>query len=92
MKIVKGILKELNMDIPIHANVSCYDGVVGKSSYIIFDLVTEQATHFVVKTKKHDQQFLVPLDKVMDSDRPVILLDCHKDDVFRFLLFQNRYI
>jgi sporulation protein YlmC with PRC-barrel domain len=79
------------MDIPIHANVSCYDGVVGKSSYIIFDLVTEQATHFVVKTKKHDQQFLVPLDKVMDSDRTVILLDCHKDDVFRFPLFQETY-
>ena len=41
------------MEIPVHARVTCIDGAVGKSSHIIVDLVTEQVTHFVVKTE-HD--------------------------------------
>ena len=79
------------MDIPIHADVVCHDGLIGKSTYIIFDLVRRQATHFVVKTEKHDKQYLVPLDKVMDSDRTVILLDCYRDDVYQFHPFQETH-
>ena len=29
------------MDIPMHANVNCTDGLVGKSTYIVVDLVSE---------------------------------------------------
>ena len=41
------------MDIPMNVTVSCYDGPVGKTSYLIVDLVTEEVTHIVVKTKEH---------------------------------------
>ena len=77
------------MDIPIHANVTCYDGDVGKSTHIIVDLVTEQVSHFVVKTGHHGKQFVVHIDKIRDSDRTVILLDCHKEDVYKLPLFDE---
>lgn len=79
------------MDIPIHAKVTCIDGPVGKSSHIIVDLITEQVTHFVVKTDHPDKQFLVPIDKIEGSDRSVILLDCSKEDVYQFYPFNESY-
>ena len=79
------------MDIPIHANVSCYDGVVGKSSNIIVDLVTEQVTHFVIKTEQHGKEYVVPIEMVMDSTREVILLECHKEDVYQLPLFEESH-
>ena len=79
------------MDIPINANVVCRDGAVGKSSHIIVDLVTEQVSHFVVKTDHDSKQFVVPLDKIRDSDRTVILLDCHKEDVYQLPLFNESF-
>lgn len=49
------------MKLPIHANVTCHDGIVGKSSHIIVDLVTEQATHFVIKTDHDHKEYVVPI-------------------------------
>ena len=79
------------MDIPIHANVSCYDGVVGKSSNIIVDLVTERVTHFVIKTEQHGKEYVVPIEMVMDSTREVILLECHKEDVYQLPFFEESH-
>ncbi len=79
------------MDISMHANVTCFDGVVGKSTHIIVDLVKEEVSHFVVKTDHHSQQFVVPIEKVKDSDRMVILLDCRKEDVYQFLPFKETH-
>ena len=79
------------MDIPIHANVSCYDGVVGKSSNIIVDMVIGQVTHFVVKTEHHGEEYVVPIDMIMDSTREVILLECHKEDVFQLPIFHESH-
>jgi sporulation protein YlmC with PRC-barrel domain len=77
------------MDIPIQANVTCYDGTIGKSSHIIADLIAEQVTHFVVKTDLHNKEYVVPLDKIERSDRTVILLNCHKEDVYQLPLFDE---
>lgn len=77
------------MDIPIHANVNCHDGTVGKSTHIILDLVSEKVTHFVVKTDKHSYQFIVPIDLIVKSDRIAILLNCYKEDVFHLPLFNE---
>ena len=79
------------MDIPIHANVTCHDGAVGKSSHIIVDLVIEQVTHFVLKTDHHSKQFVVPIEMVVDSDRTVIRLNCHKEDVYQLPLFDETH-
>lgn len=62
------------MDIFIHADVACTDGLVGKSSYIVVDLISERVTQFVVKTKEHERQYLVPLELVKNTDRKSILL------------------
>jgi sporulation protein YlmC with PRC-barrel domain len=77
------------MDIPIHANVTCHDGAVGKSTHIIVDLVKGQVTHFVLKTDHDHKQFVVPIDMITDSDRTTILLNCHKEDVFQLPLFKK---
>ena len=79
------------MDIPIHASVTCYDGAVGKSSHIIVDLLTEQVTHFVVKTDHHHKQYVVPIEKIERSDRTVILLACRKEDVYQLPLFDETH-
>ncbi len=79
------------MDIPIHANVTCSDGLVGKSTHIIMDLVKEEVSHFVVKTDQHSQEFVVPIEKMKDSDRTVIFLDCRKEDVYQFPPFKETH-
>jgi sporulation protein YlmC with PRC-barrel domain len=77
------------MDIPIHANVTCHDGTVGKSTHIIVDLVKGQVTHFVLKTDHDHKEFVVPIDMIMDSERTVILLNCYKEDVYQLPLFEK---
>jgi sporulation protein YlmC with PRC-barrel domain len=79
------------MDIPMNAEVVCIDGVAGKSTFIIVDLVKGQVTHFVVKTDRHGEEYLVPIDKIEGSERTVILLSCLKDDVYQFHPFHESY-
>ena len=68
------------MDISIHTDVYCTDGLVGKSTHIIVDLVTEQVTHFVLKTKDDGREYLVPLDMISSADREKIQLNCSKGE------------
>ena len=79
------------MDIFIHADVTCTDGLVGKSSYIVVDLISERVTQFVVKTKEHERQYLVPLELVKNTDRKSILLNCTKKDVYALQPFHEGY-
>ena len=77
------------MDVPIHANVICHNGVVGKSTHIIVDLIKGQVTHFVLKTDHDHKELVVPIDMIMDSDRTVILLNCYKADVYELPPFHE---
>lgn len=79
------------MDISIHTEVRCLDGVVGKSTYIIVDLVTEQVTHIVLKTKADGREFLVPVEKIEVADREEILLDCNKAEISKLTQFYPIY-
>jgi sporulation protein YlmC with PRC-barrel domain len=79
------------MEIPTNAKVTCTDGVVGKSSYIIVDLVSERVTHFVVKAKEHEGQYLVPLELVEDADRDTVHLNCTKEDLYALHPFHKGY-
>ena len=79
------------MDISIHTEVRCGDGVVGKSTHIIVDLVTEQVTHIVLKTKEDGHEYLVPLEKISTADREEILLDCQKDEISELTPFHEIY-
>jgi sporulation protein YlmC with PRC-barrel domain len=79
------------MDISIHTEVLCTDGLVGKSTHIIVDLLTEQVTHVVVKTKEGGREYLVPLDKVTSADREAIQLNCSKDEFGDLTPFHAAY-
>ena len=79
------------MEIPTNAKVTCTDGLVGKSSYIIVDLVSERVTHFVVKTKEHEGQYLAPVELVEDADRDSIHLNCTKEEVYALQPFHEGY-
>jgi len=79
------------MEIPMNAEVVCIDGVVGKSTHFIVDLVTEQVTHFVVKTDHPSREYLVPINEITGSERSVILLNCYKDDLDHFHPFHKSY-
>jgi sporulation protein YlmC with PRC-barrel domain len=79
------------MDIPIHADVVCTDGVVGKSSHIIVDLVSERVTHFVVRTSHDHNRFVVPIDKIEDTERTAILLACNKEEVHQLPVFDESH-
>jgi diacylglycerol kinase family enzyme len=71
----------MTIDISIHTDVFCDDGLVGKSTHIVVDLVTEQVTHIVVKMKESMREYLVPLEKITSSDQEEIQLNCSKDEV-----------
>lgn len=71
------------MDIPIQADVVCIDGVVGESTHIIVDLVSEQVTHFVVRTSHDHKRFVAPIDKIEDTERTDILIKCNKEDFYQ---------
>ena len=79
------------MDISIHTEVRCLDGVVGKSTYIIVDLVTEQVDHIVIKTKEDGREYLVPVEKIRVADRQEILLDCYKHEIGELTPFHSIY-
>jgi sporulation protein YlmC with PRC-barrel domain len=79
------------MDISIYTEVRCLDGVVGKSTYIVVDLVTEQVTHIVLKAKEDGQEYLVPFEKIRTADREAILLDCDKDEISELTSFHETY-
>ena len=65
--------------------------MVGKSTHIIVDLVTEQVTHIVIKAKEDGQAYLVPLEKIKTADRERILLDCSKDEISELTSFYEIY-
>lgn len=50
------------MDVPVHADVCGTDGPVGKSTYVVMDLVSENVTHVVVQMNQHGKVVLVSLD------------------------------
>jgi sporulation protein YlmC with PRC-barrel domain len=79
------------MNIPIHADVVCTDGHVGRSTHIIVDLVSGRVTHFVVKTKEQKGEYLVSLESVKSTDRQGIDLNCTKEDVYALPPFHEGY-
>jgi sporulation protein YlmC with PRC-barrel domain len=54
------------MDIPLNAEVRCADRFCGTSVGLVFNPVTDEVTHIVVKEKKSpEEELLVPLDIVI---------------------------
>jgi sporulation protein YlmC with PRC-barrel domain len=68
------------MDIPIGVDVQCTDGLCGHSTYVIIDPARERVTHVVVQEHGGKrEEWLVPLDLVMETTPHLIRLRCAKE-------------
>ncbi len=70
------------VNFPLDADVHCLDGRMGTSTYIVFNPVTQQVTHVVVKLKQApSQEMMVPIRRIRETTPDLILLDCSKNDL-----------
>lgn len=82
------------MDIPINAEVSCMDGLCGRSTYVLVNPVAERVTHLVVKQAEtpHTER-MVPIEVVSETSPDVVMLSCTKDELKKMDPFiQTEYI
>jgi sporulation protein YlmC with PRC-barrel domain len=72
------------MDIPLDADVFCQDGLCGQSTYLIVDPTTRQVTHLVLREQWFPHaEYLVPVERIVESTAGEIRLDCTRHDIFR---------
>jgi sporulation protein YlmC with PRC-barrel domain len=70
------------MDLPLNVDVHCTDGLLGRSTYIIYNPATEKITHFVVKREKSAQaEWMVPVSWIKESTPDLILLNRPRADI-----------
>jgi hypothetical protein len=70
-----------DVQIPVGAEVSCKDGLCGKSTYVLINPVTEKVTHLVVKANTtHYPEYIVPIELVAAMDNDMITLKCTLDE------------
>jgi sporulation protein YlmC with PRC-barrel domain len=78
------------MDIPIKAKVICADGPYGQTTSIILKPNSGKVTHVVVSASSFpDAEYLVPIDKIMESNSEEIHLNCTKDEVDKMPIFNK---
>ena len=70
------------MDTPLNAKVQCADGTGGRSTCVVINPTTQQATHLVVKESRipHTER-LVPIDQVKETSPTSIRLSCSRDEL-----------
>ena len=71
------------IEIPIGVSVVCTDGQGGRTTHVIIDPVARKVTHIVVQEKKlpKGKQRLVPIDRVRETARNEIRLDCTRKEL-----------
>jgi uncharacterized protein YrrD len=70
------------MDIPMKATIFCTDGHFGQSLNVIYDPKSSTITHIVVrKDSLFEEQYLVPIDKIVEVKQDQIYLSCTKADI-----------
>jgi uncharacterized membrane protein len=81
--------------IPLYAKVVCVDGLAGESIFVIINPMTQRVTHLVVqdKTFPNPLEWVVPVDKVVESACEVINLTCTREELSSMQPFrQERYL
>jgi hypothetical protein len=66
------------MDVPLNADVNCADGPAGRSTTIILNPISSEVTHVVVKAGR--DEFMVPLDLIVESTPSKIQLRCTNEE------------
>jgi sporulation protein YlmC with PRC-barrel domain len=79
------------MDIPVHAEVWCTDGLCGRSDELIVDPATEQVTHLIVKEGRDPYlERLVPVERVANTSPGRVNLNCSAAQLGRMEHFVDR--
>ena len=69
------------MDIPLNVDVHCPDGRCGRSTHIIINPATEQATHLVVKEQWPSWvERIIPVDWIAATTRDIIVLNHTREE------------
>lgn len=78
-------------NIPLDADVQCTDGIYGKSTRIVLNPTNGHVTNIVVQDEDHEhEERLVPIDRVVNTTRLAIQLDCTRDEVAAMFPFSER--
>lgn len=79
-----------DVQIPLHAEVSCSDGLCGQSTNVLVNPVTEKVTHVVVKTGAvPSEEFIVPIEVIDHTDATHIQLRLTKAEFAHLDLFNK---
>jgi hypothetical protein len=74
-------MKEIQMEIPLNAQVECTDGICGRSVYVLINPVVEKVTNLVVKEEPSNTEYIVPVDLISETIADTILLRCSKAEL-----------
>jgi hypothetical protein len=69
------------MEIPLHAQVECKDGVCGPSVYVLINPILDEVTHLVVRVDSSLTEYIVPIDVVSETIADTIQLRCSKGEL-----------
>lgn len=81
--------------IPLHAKVMCVDGLAGESISVVIDPVVRSVTHLVVQDRTFPKplEWLVPVEKAIESTSETIQLDCAREELVKMQPFRReRYL
>jgi hypothetical protein len=78
------------MDIPLNAKISCSDGTCGQSTYLILKPTNEEITHVVVSDGSFPEtEYLVPIDRIVESTPDSIQLNCSLEELSKMPVFNQ---
>ena len=79
--------------IPIGAKVICTDGPGGQTTALVVDPVSHSLTHIAVVEKSiwHDEERLVPIDRVVKTTRDEVHLNCSIEDLAKMEPFTRTH-
>jgi uncharacterized membrane protein/sporulation protein YlmC with PRC-barrel domain len=82
------------LQLPIDARVHATDGEVGQLTDVIVNPAARRVSHIVVaENSLAGREFLVPIERIVASDRQTVRLDCTREEVGRFPEFTStRYV
>jgi len=85
---------EINVEIPLNAQVVCTDGLCGHSAFVLINPVIDQITHLVVKEDtSSNTEYIVPVDLIADTIAETIQLRCSRAEMEKMDPFiKTRYI
>jgi uncharacterized protein YrrD len=70
------------IDISLNAEVLCQDKRCGRVSSVILNPLTDELTHFVLRTDGlFEKDYLVPVERIVSSSGEALLLNCTSEEV-----------